>query len=96
MQRRLIQRGGIRSAGYDAHLRILDIEFDTRRILRYENVGFEVADRFLTNAHPASYWHDQIEEDYSCHEVTEEESRKAGRSNASQAKDNLKRLFGDL
>ena len=56
MQRRPIRRGGILSAGYDPEKRQLDIEFDTHRIMRYEDVGQEVADRFLTSAAPASYF----------------------------------------
>ena len=42
MQRRPIRRGGILSAGYDPEKRQLDIEFDTHRIMRYEDVGQEV------------------------------------------------------
>ena len=44
MQRRPIRRGGILSAGYDPERRQLDIEFDTHRIMRYEDVGQEVAE----------------------------------------------------
>lgn len=46
MRRKPIHRGGIVSAGYDPVTRALDIEFDTKRVLRYENVGNEVAERF--------------------------------------------------
>ena len=50
MRRKPIHRGGIVSAGYDPVTRALDIEFDTKRVLRYENVGNEVAERFLCSA----------------------------------------------
>lgn len=96
MERRSIHRGGIRSAGYDARRRVLDIEFDTRRLVRYENVGRETAERFLTSAHPASFWRDEIEENYTAHEITEEESRKTGSGDKHSGLDDLKRLFGDL
>ena len=56
MQRRPIHRGGIVSAGYDRETRCLDIEFDTKRVLRYENVGSQVADRFLNSAEPVAYY----------------------------------------
>lgn len=96
MERRSIHRGGIRSAGYDARRRVLDIEFDTRRLVRYENVGRETAERFLTSAHPVSFWRDEIEENYTAHEITEEESRKTGAGDKHSGLDDLKRLFGDL
>ena len=56
MRRKPIHRGGIVSAGYDPVTRALDIEFDTKRVLRYENVGNEVAERFLCSAEPLSYY----------------------------------------
>ena len=82
--------------GYDARARVLDIEFDTRRLVRYENVGRETAERFLTSAHPASFWRDEIEENYTSHEITEEESRRTGAKEKHAGLDDLKRLFGDL
>lgn len=75
---------------------MLDIEFDTRRLVRYENVGRETAERFLTSAHPASFWRDEIEENYTSHEITEEESRRTGAKEKHAGLDDLKRLFGDL
>ena len=77
MQRRPIRRGGILSAGYDPERRQLDIEFDTHRIMRYEDVGQEVADRFLTSAAPASYFADEIDGEYPAHEVNSKEARSA-------------------
>ena len=50
MRRKPIHRGGIVSAGYDPVTRTLDIEFDTKRVLRYEGIGSEVAERFLCSA----------------------------------------------
>lgn len=96
MQRRAIHRGGIVSAGYDPERRWLDIEFDTHRIVRYEDVGPETADRFLTSASPRSYFAEAIEDQYAASEV----NSKAARSAAAVPKkkgipDELKRLFGD-
>ena len=70
MQRRPIHRGGILSASYDPKRRYLDIEFDTHRILRYEAVGREVAERFLSSASPASYFRDEIRDEYGCSEIS--------------------------
>jgi hypothetical protein len=59
-----IRRGGIKSAGYDPANRILEIEFDSGRTLHYSGVGAEIARRFLSSAAPASYWRDNIEEEF--------------------------------
>lgn len=52
MRRKPIHRGGIVSAGYDPVTRTLDIEFDTKRVLRYEGIGSEVAERFYVPPSP--------------------------------------------
>lgn len=95
MRRKPIHRGGIVSAGYDPITRSLDIEFDTKRVLRYEDVGNEVAERFLTSAEPLSYYRDVIEEEYTATEL----SSKALESTAKPAKkgipDELRKLFGE-
>lgn len=95
MQRRTLHRGGIRSAGYDSHLRALDVEFETRRIVRYENVGRETAERFLTCARPAAFLADEIEENYSSHEISDKESRGPDDKERETQLNALKALFGD-
>ena len=94
MKRRLIHRGGSLSAGYDARARHLDVEFDTHRLVRVENIGPEAADRFLNSGSPGSYWRDVIEEGYTIREISKAE----GDAPAAGKKgmDDLKRLFGDL
>lgn len=64
MERKKIGRGGIRSAGYDRSSRELEIELDSGVIVRHSGVGEEIARRFLTSAAPASYYKDNIEEEY--------------------------------
>ena len=95
MRRKPIHRGGIVSAGYDPVTRTLDIEFDTKRVLRYEGVGSEVAERFLCSAEPLSYYRDVIEEEYSATEL----SAKALAETKNPAKkgipDELRNLFGE-
>lgn len=95
MKRRPIHRGGILSAGYDPTRRWLDVEFNTHRILRCENVGLETAERFLGSASPMSYWKDELEENYTIREISDKESQAAG-SKPKKSIDDLKRLFGDL
>ena len=64
IERKPIRRGGIRSAGYDAAARILEIEFDSGSVLQHSGVGAEIARRFLTSAAPISYYKDNIEEEF--------------------------------
>jgi hypothetical protein len=64
MERKLIRRGGIRSAGYDRNRRELEVEFDSGAVVRHAGVGEEIARRFLTSAAPASFYKDNIEEEY--------------------------------
>ena len=94
MKRRPIHHGVILSAGYDARARHLDVEFDTHRLVRVENIAPEAADRFLNSGSPGSYWRDVIEEGYTIREISKAE----GDAPAAGKKgmDDLKRLFGDL
>jgi len=64
MESKLIRRGGIRSAGYDRNTRTLEVEFDSGTIARHTGVGEEIARRFLASAAPASYYRDNIEEEF--------------------------------
>ncbi|HUD25490.1 MAG TPA: KTSC domain-containing protein [Burkholderiaceae bacterium] len=69
IDRKPIRRGGIRSAGYDASTRVLEIEFDNGSVLQHSAVGAEIARRFLTSAAPASYYKDNIEEEFMVRRV---------------------------
>ena len=92
MHRKAIHRGGILSAGYDRTDRVLEIEFDTHRILRYEGVGQAVADRFLESDSPLSHYKDEIEEEYPCREVGQE-AHVAPNKKKSGVPDALRALF---
>lgn len=94
MQRKPIHRGGISSAGYDPVRRLLDIEFDTRRVLRYENVGKEVAHRFMTSTSPYSYFRDVIQDEYTSTDLGTQ--KPTAQPAKKKSIDDLKRLFGDL
>lgn len=96
MQRKPINRGGILSAGYDAERRALDIEFETHRVLRYENVCPSVAERFLTSASPFSYFRDVIQDEYACIDVGLQQPKERRAEPKKKGIDDLKRLFGDL
>lgn len=95
MQRKPIHRGGIVSAGYDPVTRTLDIEFDTKRVLRYEGIGSEVAERFLCSAEPLSYYRDVIEEEYSATELSAKALAETKKPVKKGIPDELRKLFGE-
>lgn len=64
IERKPIRRGAIRSAGYDASTRVLEIEFGNGSVLQHTGVGAEIARRFLASSAPASYYKDNIEEEF--------------------------------
>jgi len=95
MQRRNIHRGGILTAGYDAERRTLEIEFDTHRVMRYEGVGREIAERFLSSASPLSHFRDEIEGEYPSYEASASGAKKTATSAKKKGIDELKALFGE-
>ncbi len=95
MRRKPIHRGGIVSAGYDPVTRTLDIEFDTKRVLRYEGIGSEVAERVLCSAEPLSYYRDVIEEEYSATELSAKALAQTKKPAKKGIPDELRKLFGE-
>ena len=69
IERKPIRRGGIRSAGYDASARVLEIEFDSGSVVQHTGVGAEIARRLLASGSPASYYRDNIEEEFASRRV---------------------------
>jgi hypothetical protein len=65
IERKPIRRGGIRSAGYDRNLRVLEIEFDNGQVIQHTAVGEEIARRFLTASAPGSVYKDTIQEEFT-------------------------------
>ena len=65
IERKPIRRGGIKSAGYDRNLRVLEIEFDNGQVIQHTAVGEEIARRFLTASSPASVYKDTIQEEFT-------------------------------
>ena len=95
MRRKPIHRGGIVSAGYDPVTRTLDIEFDTKRVLRYEGIGSEGAERVLCSAEPLSYYRDVIEEEYSATELSAKALAETKKPAKKGIPDELRKLFGE-
>ena len=86
MQRRPLHTDRLKSAGYDARERRLEIEFSNGDVRLYKAVPDEVARRFFASPNPAAYWEDRIAEEY----VVE---RAAGGGDAD-ARAKLDDLFG--
>jgi hypothetical protein len=69
IERKPIRRGGIKSAGYDRTNRVLEIEFDNGSVLQHTAVGDEIARQFLASSAPASYYKDNIQEEFTIRRV---------------------------
>ena len=95
MRRKPIHRGGIVSAGYDPVTRTLDIEFDTKRVLRYEGIGSEVAERFICSAEPLCYYRDVIEDVDSATELSAKALAETKKPAKKGIPDELRKLFGE-
>jgi hypothetical protein len=64
MERKRISAGNIRSVGYDARSRVLEIEFSAGSIIQYSGVSDEIYRRFVNSPSPGSYFRDNIEETF--------------------------------
>ncbi len=69
MDRKRINAANIRSAGYDARNRVLEIEFSDGSIIQYSGVAEEVHRRFVNAPSPGSYFRDNIEESFGAQRV---------------------------
>lgn len=65
ISRQSIRRGGIKSAGYDRSARVLEVEFDNGTVIQHTGVGEEIARRLLASAAPASYYRDNIADEFT-------------------------------
>ena len=65
MERKRVNSGTIRSVGYEPGSRTLEIEFTSGSIIQYANVPAEVYRRFLAAPALASFFRDNIEEEYT-------------------------------
>ena len=65
MERKQVTAANIRSVGYDARARVLEIEFSSGSIIQYERVSPEVHRSLLAAPSISSFFRDHIEEDYT-------------------------------
>ena len=69
MERKRLSASNIRSAGYDARSRVLEIEFSNGGITQYTGVSEEIYRRLMNAPSPGSYFQDQIEENFTAKRV---------------------------
>ena len=65
MERKRLNASNIRSAGYDARSRVLEIEFSNGGVCQYSGVSEEVYRRLMNAPAPGSYFRDEIEESFT-------------------------------
>ncbi len=64
MECKRLNAGRIRAVGYDSRARVLELEFSDGSIYQYTGVGDEVHRRLVSSSAAASYFRDNIEEEY--------------------------------
>lgn len=69
MERKRINAANIRSVGYDARNRLLEVEFSSGSIVQYSGVSEEVYRGLMNAPSPGSYFRDRIEEDFTAKRV---------------------------
>jgi YD repeat-containing protein len=69
MDRKRVNASTIRSVGYDARARLLEIEFSSGSVVQYERVSPEVHRALLAAPSIGSYFRDQIEESYTSRRI---------------------------
>jgi len=69
MERKRVSASNIRSVGYDARSRVLEVEFTNGGITQYSGVSDEVHRRLVNAPSPGSYFHDNIEENFTARRV---------------------------
>lgn len=69
MDMKRLSGGNLRAAGYDEKRRALQIEFSSGQIMEYANVSAEMARRLLSSSSPASYFRDNIEDEFTARRI---------------------------
>ena len=64
MERKRVSASSIRSVGYDAARRLLEIEFASGSIVQYSGVSPEIHRQFMAAPSPGSYYQDKIDENF--------------------------------
>ncbi len=65
MEMKRLSSGNLRAAGYDDRNRVLQVEFSNGQVMEYRGVSAEMARRLLASSSAASYFRDNIEEEFT-------------------------------
>ena len=70
MEMKKINSGKLRAIGYDARVRILQVQLDNGDMLQYSGVGEDIWRRLGTSASAWSFYRDNIEEEFGVKSVS--------------------------
>lgn len=65
MEMKRLSSGNLRAAGYDDRNRVLQVELSNGQVMEYRGVSAEMARRLLASSSAASYFRDNIEEEFT-------------------------------
>ena len=65
MERKRLNSGQLRAAGYDESRRVLEVELANGQLIEYSGVGREIARRLIESASAWSYYRDNIADEYT-------------------------------
>ncbi|HAF45947.1 MAG TPA: KTSC domain-containing protein [Gallionellaceae bacterium] len=85
MEMKKINSGKLRAIGYDARLRILQVQLDNGDTLQYSGVGDDLWRRLSSSGAAWSFYRDNIDEEFTVKKVS---------ANAPDGKNPLDELFG--
>ena len=85
MEMKKINSGKLRSIGYDARARILQVQLDNGDTLQYSGVGEDIWRRLSSSGAAWSYYRDNVEEEFTVKKVS---------ARAPAGKNPLDDLFG--
>lgn len=88
MEMKEVNAGRLRAIGYDARMRMLQVQLDDGSALQYSGVGEDIWRRLSSSAAAWSYYRDNIEEEFSAKRVA------SNTASASAGKNPLDDLFG--
>lgn len=69
MERKRVNAARIRSVGYDASARLLEVEFSSGSVVQYSGVSPEIHRRLMAAPSPGSYFDDNIEESFTARRI---------------------------
>ncbi len=70
MEMKQINSGKLRTIGYDARVRILQVQLDNGSTLQYSGVGEDVWRRLSSSGAAWSFYRDNIEEEFTAKRVS--------------------------